>query len=190
MNERDANSAGESGGNMSLFEAIDTRRSVRAFTDEPVSEADIERLLRAAMVAPSAVNQRPWVFGVIYDKAKLEKAGIINKYAAFAKNAPVAILVCLDETKLKEPGMGVVDVSMCSENILLAARALNLGAVFAGIYPIEDRVKGFRELCGLPETITPIGLIVLGHPKNPGGKRADDRYDPDAVFRDVWQPKK
>lgn len=175
---------------MSLFEAIDTRRSVRVYTGEAVSDADIERMLKAAMMSPSAVNERPWEFVVIRDKARLDKVGEVNRYAAFAKSAPLAILVCLNEEKVKAPGMGVIDVSMASENLLLAARALNLGAVFTGIFPEAERIKGFRELCELPETVTPIGLIVIGHPKNPEAKRADGRYDPAAVHWNTWAGKK
>lgn len=175
---------------MSLFDAIDTRRSVRAYTDEPVSDADIERLLKAAMVAPSAANERPWEFVVINDKAELAKVGEINKWAAYAKNAPVGILVCLNDDKVKEQGMGIIDVSAASENILLAARALGLGAVFTGIFPYAERINGFRELCKLPQTVTPVGLIVIGHPRSSEVKRADDRYDPEAVHWNVWGGRK
>lgn len=168
-----------------FFDVIRERHSVRAYTDAPVSDAEVETMLRCAMQAPSAVNEQPWEFVVIRDKALLEQVGGINRYASFAKNAPVAILVCLNERREKEKGMGIVDIGICSENLLLSATALGLGAVFTGIYPHRERMDGFRKLCALPEYIEPIGLIVVGHPKITE-HTPDDRFNPEAVHYNKW----
>lgn len=168
-----------------FFTVINQRHSVRSFTDQPVSDADVEKILRCAMQAPSAVNEQPWDFVVIRDKSLLERVGDINHWAAFAKNAPVAILVCLNTGKEKEKGMGIVDIGLCSENILLAACALGLGAVFTGIYPNKERMAGFSALCSLPDNVWPVGLIVIGHPKTVEFT-FKDRFNPEAIHYEKW----
>lgn len=167
--------------------AIKTRRSIRSFTDKPISEEDLQLILQAAMQAPSAANQQPWDLVVIQNKETLAKVGDINQYAAFAKNAPMAILVCLNLAKEKEAtkGMGIIDVNLAAENILIAAHALGLGAVYTGIYPMKDRMKKFQELVGLPENVLPVGLIVMGYPKM--RMEPQDRFNKQAVHMDKWE---
>lgn len=176
--------AQESG--VDFFDVINKRHSVRAYTEEAISNEDIESLLRSAMRAPSAANEQPWEFVVIRDKAILEKVGGINSWARYANKAPVAILVCLNEQKEKEKGMGILDIGMCSENIMLAATAMGIGSVFTGIYPYKDRMDGFRKLCNLPDYIEPIGLIILGKPKIED-KSGTDRFNPAAIHQNTWQ---
>lgn len=168
-----------------FFTVVKDRHSVRAYTDQPVSDAEVETMLRCAMQAPSAVNEQPWEFIVIRDAAQLDQVGDINPWASFAKKAPVAILLCLNEQKEKEKGMGIIDMGTCAENLLLAATALGLGAVFTGIYPHQDRMAGFRKLCRLPEYVQPIGLIVIGHRAITSHTFAD-RYNPAAVHQNYW----
>lgn len=174
---------------MDAITAIRTRRSIRAFTDKPVSEEDLQLILQAAMQAPSAANQQPWDLVVIRNKETLARVGDINQYAAYAKNAPLAILVCLNLGKEKEAtrGMGIIDVNLAAENILIAAHALGLGAVYTGIYPMKDRMKKFQELAGLPENILPIGLIIIGYPKIQ--PQAQDRFNKEAVHMEKWENK-
>lgn len=168
-----------------FFTVIMERHSSRAFTEEPVSDSDVEILLRCAMQAPSAANERPWEFIVIRDKQLLVQVGGINHWASFAKNAPLGILVCLNTQKEKEKGMGIIDIGICSENLMLAATALKLGSVFTGIYPYKDRMAGFSKLCDLPEYIQPIGLIVIGHPKITKHDPVD-RFDQAAIHQNKW----
>lgn len=168
-----------------FFDIINARHSVRSFTEEPVSDADIEKLLQAAMFAPSAANEQPWEFVVIRDKTILEQVGDINHWATYAKNAPVAILVCLNTQKEKEKGMGILDIGICSENIMLGATALGLGSTFTGIYPYKDRMDGFTKLCSLPDYVQPIGLIILGHPKNTEFQRKET-FNPQAIHQNKW----
>lgn len=170
-----------------IFTAIDTRRSIRAFTSEPVSDEAIQQMLKAAMMAPSAANEQPWEFVVIREKEILDHIGDINHYATYAAKAPLAILVCLNKNKEKIMGMGIIDVSMSAENLLLAATGLQLGAVFTGIYPLKERMDKFAELFNLPDHILPIGLIIIGHPLHKEIKMEPGRFNPQAIHYGKWQ---
>lgn len=182
-----ARPAAAAGNPLDVLTAINTRRSVRAYGPQPVSDKELDTVLAAAMMAPSAANEQPWDFVVIRDPATLAGVGAINRYASFAAKAPAAILVCLNTEKEKEKGMGILDVAMSAQNLLLAAHGIGLGAVFTGIYPVEERMRGFRKLLGLPESVVPVGLIVLGHPAVPGLRTAEDRINPASVHREKWQ---
>ena len=175
---------------LDVLTALQTRRSVRSYTKEPVSDKNLDTILAAAQLAPSAANEQPWDFVVIRDPKTLAKVGEINHYASFAAKAPAAILVCLDTEKEDIPGMGILDVAMSAENLLLAAHGIGLGAVFTGIYPMVDRMEGFRKLLDMPENIIPVGLIVLGHPAIPGLRTAEDRVKPENVHWENWAGKR
>ena len=143
---------------------IMTRTSIRQYTNEPISKADIETMLRAGMAAPTAVNKQPWHFVAVTDKTKLaELAG----RRGIIKQAGVAIVVCgnLDKA-MQGPAQAfwIQDCSAATENILLAANALGLGAVWTGCYPMDDRVAEVSKVLKLPETIVPLCVIVIGHP--------------------------
>lgn len=172
------------------LDLIRTRRSVRQFTAEPVPQKDVDAILECAMLAPSAVNEQPWEFVVITDQAILNRIPSLNKYASFANKAPLSILVCLNEKDEKEKGMGIVDVSMCSENILLACHVLGYGAVFTGIYPIEERIRDFSQLASLPDYVIPIGLIVIGKPKNPLNSNVPERVNHTKIHFQTWRENK
>ena len=145
--------AGESG-KLSPLDVIMTRTSIRAYRDCPVGADTVELLLRAAMAAPSAMNRQPWVFVVVDDKALLQKFADSLQYAKMAASAPLAVVVCADLTR--NPGAScdwwVMDASAASENLLLAAHAVGLGAVWTGVYPRSERVKAVRTILGLPES--------------------------------------
>jgi len=169
---------------MDTIEAIFTRRSIRAYTDRPVGEDLIELLLRAAMAAPSAGNQQPWQFVVVDDRATLDAIPAYHPYSAMLRQAPVAVVVCGDGGK---EGLGAYwpqDCSAATENLLLAAHARGLGAVWLGVYPEADRIARTRELLGLPEAITPFCIVAIGYPAERPGPA--DRYDPARVHRNRW----
>lgn len=150
-----------------VYENILTRASVRTYLDKPVDSAKIERLLRAGMAAPSAADKRPWHFVVVTDRELLDGLAKANPNAGFAKKAPLAIVVCGDMNKTLQGGgkdFWIQDVSAVSENILLAAHAMGLGAVWTGTYPAPDRCKAVAEVLGLPENIVPFNTIVIGYP--------------------------
>lgn len=169
---------------MDLFDAMHERRSIRKYTGEPVSDADVEKILRAAMIAPSAGNAQPWQFVVVRERETLGKIKDINPYAAMAGNAPLGILVCGDLSLEKYAGFWVQDCSAAVQNLLLAVHGLGLGGVWTGIYPMEDRVTGFRALFGLPEHVVPLAFVVVGHPDQKS--EAQDRYRADRVRRERW----
>ena len=164
---------------MDALEAIFSRRSVRRYQDRPVPEELERKLLAAGMNAPSARNQQPWQFVVIDDRALLTEIGEINPNAKMAQQAPLAILVCGDLGLEKSAGYWVVDCAAAVENILLAAHALGLGAVWTGVYPRQERMDGLRRLVGLPEAIMPHSLIVVGYPAEQPPPQ--DRYLADRV---------
>lgn len=170
---------------MNTLEAIRTRRSIRKYTDQPVSAELIKELLAAAMSAPSAGNQQPWQFVVIDERKLLDQILYINSYAAMCRQAPVAILICGDTSLEKFLGYWVQDCSAATQNLLLAAHDKGLGAVWTGIYPMEDRVRGFRELFSLPQQVIPLALVAVGYPAQ---KLApEDRYREDRIHYNSWQ---
>ncbi len=170
---------------MDVIEAIHTRRSIRKFQQKPVPDDLVHDLLAAAMSAPSAGNQQPWHFLVITDPQTLGKVPAINPYAAMAKGAPLGILICGDLELEKYPGYWVQDCSAAVQNLLLAAHGKGLGAVWTGIYPLNDRVEGFKKLCHLPEKVIPLALVVIGYPAQT--LSAEDRFRADRVHRNNWQ---
>ena len=170
---------------MDILSAIHTRRSIRSFTDAPVSEEAVKVLLDAAMIAPSAGNAQPWRFIVVDDPALLAQVPAINPYAAMAPKAPLAILVCGDTRAEKYPGYWVQDCSAAIQNMLLAALSLGLGTVWTGIHPMQDRVEAFQALHSLPEGVIPLGLVIIGHPAM--GASHKSRYDAAKVHRNTWQ---
>jgi nitroreductase len=169
---------------MDAIECIHTRRSIRKFENRPVADELVTEILRAAMAAPSAGNQQPWHFLVINDRALLDQAAQVHPNAGMAAEAPVAIVVCGDTTRERYKDYWMQDCSAATQNLLLAAHALGLGAVWTGIYPREDRVKGFCKLLKLPETILPHCLVPIGYPAQPSGRV--ERYDPEKVRYNRW----
>lgn len=166
-----------------VIENIMTRTSIRAYTNQPVAADTVEILLKAGMAAPSAVNKQPWHFVVINDKAKLDELAEANpRGGKMLKEAPLAIVVCGDLTKTLD-GKGqefwIQDCSAATENILLAAHALGLGAVWTAGHPMEERMETLRATLKLPDTIVPLCTIVIGHPaENPDPK---DKWIPENV---------
>jgi len=167
---------------MDALEAIFTRRSVRQYTDEAVSEEMLETMLKAAMSAPSANNRQPWQFIVIDERDILNEIPKLHPYSKMLRQAPLAIPFS-GETRTS-PSYRVQDCAAATQNILLAARALGLGAVWLGIYPREIRVDGLREMLSLPDEISPMALISIGHPAVKQGPV--ERYDKKRIHRNGW----
>ncbi|MGI6130055.1 MAG: nitroreductase family protein [bacterium] len=169
---------------MDALQVILSRRSIRKYTDQSVSAEIIDQLLKAAMSAPSAHNQQPWRFVVIRERTLLDEVPKFHPYAQMLKSAPVAILVCGDEKALSAPNYWPQDCAAAMQNILLAAHALNLGAVWLGVYPRKSRVEALRELLNIPPYVTPFALVALGYPAEE--KPPANRYDPSHVHYDRW----
>lgn len=169
---------------MDVIEAIMTRRSIRTFKPQPVPRELVEALLRAAMQAPSAGNQQPWHLVVVDDRALLDQVPAANPNAAMAAGAPLAILVCGDTRLELHPGYWIQDCTAALQNLLLAAHALGLGAVWTGITPRVERVAAFKKLLGLPAEVEPLGLVVLGYPAVQVPPA--DRFKAERVHHNGW----
>jgi nitroreductase len=169
---------------MDLMEAILTRRSVRHFESTAVPPELVEKLLRAAMQAPSAANAQPWHFVTIDDRLMLEKVTEFHPAAESLHEAPMAILICGDNQLEKRPDRWIMDCSAATENMLLAAHALGLGAVWLGIHPDPLRIENIRLLAGLPENVRPLSLVAIGYPARSG--KPVDRYRQDRVHHNRW----
>ena len=169
---------------MDAIDAILSRRSIRKYTAEPVTEETVKALLEAAMSAPSAGNQQIWHFVVIDDRKILDEVPNFHTYAAMLKEAPLAIAVCADLQIEKNKGFWVQDCAAATENVLLAAQAMGLGAVWLGIYPRDERVQGLQKLLGLPEQVIPLCIISVGHPGEE--KPRANRYDAFRIHRNQW----
>jgi nitroreductase len=163
---------------------LQKRRSIRRYKDAPVSNAQVETLLRAAMAAPSAGNEQAWAFVVIRDRTHLEQVTEIHPYAQMCRDAPLAILVCGDLAREKHKGMWVQDCSAATQNLLLAAAHIGLGACWCAAHPRPDREAGFRKLCKLPDSIVPFAVVAVGVPDEAKGPA--DYYDPERVHRETW----
>jgi len=169
---------------MDALDALLTRRSIRRFTGEDVDESAVTKMISAATAAPSAMNQQPWSFVVLRDADLQKRIPEIHPHAAMAKQAPVSIVLCGDLTNIQRQEFLAQDCAAATENLLLAAHALGLGAVWCGIHPNEDRESDFRSLLGLPESVVPFAVIPIGHPAEE--KPPSERYDPSRVHRDGW----
>ncbi len=164
--------------------AIFERRSIRKYTDKEVSEELIEKILRAGMAAPSAGNQQPWHFIVIDDRDVLIEIPKFHPNSRMLMEASRAIVVCGDLKLQKYEGYWIQDCSAAMENMLLMVQELGLGAVWLGVYPVEERVKGVVKLLNLPENIMPLSIISIGYPDE---KRDPvDRYNPSRIHRNRW----
>lgn len=166
----------------SVVEVILQRKSVRTYTSKDVSDSQIDTLLRAAMAAPSSRNVRPWHFYVVRNDSIKQRLADRLPTKIFPK-APVLIVVCGDPMlKNNEPDQvfnWALDCSAASQNILLAAESMGLGAVWTGVFPYKTRVAAVREVLGMPEHLVPLNIIPIGYPG--GDEKPKDKYDPTKV---------
>ena len=170
------------------IENILTRVSVRQFTGDPISEAQLDTLLRAAMAAPSAINKQPWAFIVITDRDKIAQLGEALPYSRCSNHPAVAIIPCGDLTKAipgEMAGFWINDVSAATENLLLAAHAMGLGAVWTGLHPDMNRAKIVQDMLGLPEHIIPLCVVPVGVPaEQPDIK---DKFNLENIHFNGWE---
>jgi nitroreductase len=171
---------------METLEAIKTRRSIRQYKQEIISNDILKELLKAGMSGPTAGN-KPWKFIVINDPEKIRELANADSGANLASNVPLAILVCGDMKKYQDISQRywVIDSSIAAQNILLAAHSKGLGAVWSGVYPTEERINGLKSLFELPENIKPLVLIVIGYPAE--HLPVVDRYDASRVHYNTFE---
>ena len=156
--------------------AIFTRTSVRSYEERPVEPEKIEKILKAAMVAPSAMNQQPWEFYVVTNKDALRKLSEVSPYATMTAMASVAIVVCGRKDGLTVPELVDIDLSLATENILLEIEEQGMGGVMLGIAPFTDRMEKVAKALSLPKNLSVFTVIPFGYPtkKNPQQSRYDE----------------
>ena len=162
------------------------RRSIRAFTAEPVDPVQVQMLLKAAMAAPSAGNRKPWHFIVLTDARVREALATAHPHAAMAAQSPLVLVPC-GEPSLSFPDRQeywIQDLAAATENILLAATGLGLGSVWCGVHPVPERVEAVRRILGVPGHVVPFALIAMGHPAEQ--KEPRTQYDSLRVHRERW----
>ncbi len=169
---------------MKTMEAILKRRSIRQFTNQPIAQDDLNTLLRAAMMAPTARNCQEWEFVIVQKKETFQKIMHIHPYAKMLEQANCAIIVCGNTQREHAPGYWMADCGAATQNILLAATSLGIGSVWLGVYPNEERMNGLAKILNLPEYIKPLNIIALGYPNEK--KEEIDRFDPAKIHVEKW----
>lgn len=172
-----------------IIDILLSRRSIRHFTDEPVDREILILLLKAAMSAPTACNSQPWEFIVLTEPKTL--AYIRSKLLFARYNAPAAVVVCgnvgiANNSAAREHW--VQDCSAATENILIAAAGMNLGAVWIGLYPYPGKIKPLAEVLGIPEKVIPLSMVYVGHPAET--KEPRTQYDEHRVYWQCYEPRK
>lgn len=150
-----------------VLDNIATRTSIRDYEARPVEQTKVDNMLRAAMAAPTAMNKQPWHFVVVNQRSVLDALSEANPNAKMLKKAPLAIVVCGDTEKMIEGGgrdFWIQDASAATENLLLAAHAMGLGAVWTGAYPSEERCNSISKVLSLPNNLIPLNMVVIGYP--------------------------
>jgi nitroreductase len=170
---------------MEALEAIFTRRSIREYTTQAVPEELVKKILSAAMQAPSAGNQQPWHFIVVTERNQMNSLADALPFGKMLHTAPLAIAVCADFEAARYPDYWVQDCSAATQNLLLAAHALGLGAVWLGVYPLEERVAGVKQILALPVPVIPLCIVPLGYPASPLPP-AERRYTETRLHYNQW----
>lgn len=176
-------------GNVLAAETMDIilqRKSVRNYIDKKVTKGQLDNLMRAGMAAPTAIDSRPWAFVAVTDRKKLDKLSVMP-YCGMLKYASAAILVCGDSSKFIQgpyQDFWIQDCSAATQNILLAAEDMGLGAVWLGGHPVLDRMDLMRQVLEVPEGIIPFSLISIGYPA--GTERPKDKYTKDNIHWEKW----
>lgn len=169
---------------METLHAIFTRRSIRKFQNKEIAEELIIKMLEAAMYAPSARNTQPWHFVVITDRKKLDEIPRLHPYADMCYEAPLAIMICGDLKLEKLEGYIAINCAAATQNLLLAAHDLGLGAVWLGVYPRKERMNALSKFFGIPEDIIPVSLVAIGYPAE--SKNKPDRFHPERIHYNGW----
>lgn len=169
------------------LQSLFSRRSVRTFTNAPVAPGLVRDLLEGAMAAPSACGSDPWQFIVVHNRAALDAAAALLPNGPMLRDAPVAVLVVGDRQRAHRglESYMLQDCCAATQNLLLAASMLGLGAVWLGVHPNEDRMAGLAKLFGLPDTVMPVAMVAVGHPAETPPPRT--RYWADAVHSETWR---
>ena len=169
---------------------IMTRASVRGFIEKPVEQTKIDLMLRAAMAAPTDKNKQPWHFVVLNTPEAIAQYAGEGHHAERMKKTPLVIVLCADTTRMQQGevrDIWVQDISAATENLLLAAHALDLGAVWTTIYPLEKRVQGVQKKLNLPEHLIPMCAVRIGYPNPERPAKPKDKWDEQKVTYGPWK---
>ena len=178
-----------------VMENILSRKSVRSYTDQKLTEEQINTLLRAAMAAPSGSNIQPWSFVVLTDASEYDAIFPGNFNLDKFKQAAAVFVICADTTVTRTPrggGEAVVrpngtwrdDMGACTENFLLAAESLGLGAVWTASYPDPVRFLTMKRELGLPDNFLPYCAVAVGYPA--GDEQPKDKWKPERIHYEQW----
>jgi len=169
-----------------MLSVLSSRKSVRNFTGAAVNKADLDKILRAGMSAPTARNMQPWSFVVVTERAKLDALAAGLPYAKMLSKAGAAIIVCTEPDKAagESKEFAVIDASLAGENILLAIEALGLGAVWTAAYPDADRMKHLRTVLNIPPDVIPLNVIPVGVPT--GEDKPKDKFKKEKIHWEKW----
>ena len=174
---------GVSSASQTVLHNILQRKSVRAYTDRAVSHEQLDTLIRAAMAAPTGRDMRPWHFIVLEGRQQLSPLAKQLPYAKMLAEAQAAVVVCGDMSVTDKEGNPsrnwTFDCSAATENLLLQAEAMGLGAVWTGVYPYDERIEAVKQALHLPDHLIPLNVIPIGYPK--GDPQPKDKYDPAKV---------
>lgn len=165
-----------------VIDNIFARKSVRAYTDQKVTRTELDTLARAGMAAPTGMGCEPWMFVLIDDRAILDSLAAQLPNATYLSRATAAIAVCGNTEKALmdvHENYWIQDCAAASENILLAAESMGLGAVWTGVWPRADRLESVNRILELPETIIPLNIIVIGYPE--GENQPKDKFKPENI---------
>jgi len=170
-----------------LYDTIYARKSVRDFTDQPVTCEQLAELLRAAMAAPTAMDRRPWRFVVLTGRPAIDDLAKGLRSGGTVAKGQAVVVVCAEaenEQAAALPGMHILDAALASQNLLLAVEAEGLGAVWTAVWPMEAAIAHVRQTLGLPANVVPINVIPVGYPK--GEFKPKDKWDPATIHWEKW----
>jgi len=170
---------------MEIFETILNRRSIRKYTQQKVSDAQLEELTKFGMYAPSAVNKQPWHFIIFRNDNTINKLTEVHPNASMLNDASAGILICFDEKLQHDEGYGPIDCSAATQNMLLAAHGMELGACWIGIYPRQNRIDTLQKAFNLPEHVIPFAVISVGYPDQKRNK--PERFDKERIHYESWE---
>lgn len=154
------------------------RTSIRQYQNQEVEQEKIEQIVRAAMASPSAANQQPWEFYVVTNKEKLSGLAECSPYAGSAKNAPLAFVLCYRKN-IMMPDYAEIDLSACTQNMLLEIDALGLGGVWLGIAPLKERMEAVKKVLEMPDDLEAFAIVPCGYPVKINAQQ--DRYEAERI---------
>ncbi len=164
------------------IDIIFARRSIRKFKEQEVEEEKLNKIIESGMAAPSSRNIKPWHLVTITERETLNRLAEAHPYGKMLFQATAAIAVCGDTNV--SPDYWIQDCSAVTENILIAAAALDLGACWLGCHPREERVSSIKKILSIPDNIGVLSLIAIGYPAE--NKEARTQYDKSRDHRQIW----